>query len=287
MRLGRLLPLACLLSRPCPEEVGVPESSRRLEDRRRLKEYLSRARSEPWRVGFMERAERIISFAPHPDDSDQAAGGYIAKRAAAGAEVKLVVVTDGRLGIDIYDEDMPSSKLARLRKAEQLKAAKALGIEDVSFLGYRDAEAPHPDRLAKVFVGLIRGFGPDLVLALDPDLPHEAHPDHVYTGRAVLRAVMFHEMHHFVPGAKVLSDPPSVALGRTARPNAAIQIDRTVATKAKAMACHATQFKGPADARRRALSAASALGPLAGSRYAEAFRFLDPSELHVNLLAGL
>jgi N,N'-diacetylchitobiose non-reducing end deacetylase len=265
----------------------VPESSRRLEDRRRLKEYLARARIEPWRVESMERASRIISFAPHPDDSDQAAGGYIAKRAAAGAAVELVVVTDGRLGVDIYDEDVPSSKLARLRKAEQLRAAKALGIKDVVFLGYRDAEAPHPDELARVLIGHIRGFRPDLVLTLDPDLPHEAHPDHIYTGQAVLRAVMFHEMHHFVPGAKVLSDPPSVALGRTGRPNAAIKIDQTIDRKAKALACHATQFKTPADAMRRALAAASALGPLASSKYAEAFRFLDPAELHVNLLAGL
>ena len=90
-------------------------------------------------AGVLDDSEiaRVLSITAHPDDVDFGAAGTIARWTEAGIEVTYCVVTDGDAGG--FDEDFPRAEMAPLRRAEQIAAAKCVGVHDVRFLGYRMA----------------------------------------------------------------------------------------------------------------------------------------------------
>lgn len=94
--------------------------------------------------------ERVLVIAPHPDDETLGAGGAIQLALAGGAEVKVVVVTNGD-GQAVAPLVLRHQFLARSadyiitgeeRQVETLAAMKALGLPagSVVFLGYPDGQ---------------------------------------------------------------------------------------------------------------------------------------------------
>lgn len=90
--------------------------------------------------------DRIVVFAPHPDDETLGAGGYLLRAVAAGARVRIVLITNGeygRTGIDHLPE-LPAERasgyknFAVIRQQETLMALGALGVPQsaVIFLCY-------------------------------------------------------------------------------------------------------------------------------------------------------
>ena len=86
------------------------------------------------------KISRILSITAHPDDVDFAAAGTVARWTEAGIDVVYCVVTDGDAGG--FDEDFPREEMPAVRRAEQVAAAKCVGVHDVRFLGYPDARNP-------------------------------------------------------------------------------------------------------------------------------------------------
>lgn len=86
-----------------------------------------------------ELAAPALVLAPHPDDETLGCGGIIALKRRLGAEVTIVVATDGRGShARLVDPD----RLAVQRRAEAIDAAAALGVgrDDVVFLDIHDGE---------------------------------------------------------------------------------------------------------------------------------------------------
>ncbi len=73
----------------------------------------------------------ILAIGAHPDDIEFGCGGTLIKYAGKGASIDLLVVTDGARG-----------GRARTRRAEQLRAAKVLGVRRVHWGGYHDINNP-------------------------------------------------------------------------------------------------------------------------------------------------
>jgi N-acetylglucosamine malate deacetylase 1 len=125
---------------------------------------------------------RIIVFAPHPDDDIIGCGGSIAKHIQNGKEVTIVYLTSGDSGSLSYSKE----NLAKLREEEAANGAKVLGTKNLIFLknpdGYLEA---NKDNLIKV-TKIIRQYQPSIVY-----LPHneEGHRDHRVTNEIVLNAV--------------------------------------------------------------------------------------------------
>ncbi len=71
----------------------------------------------------------VVAFHAHPDDEVVLTGGTLARAAAAGHRVVVVVATDGR----VHDED-DGDRLAELRSS-----AAILGVHRVECLGYADS----------------------------------------------------------------------------------------------------------------------------------------------------
>jgi LmbE family N-acetylglucosaminyl deacetylase len=80
----------------------------------------------------------LVCFHAHPDDEVIATGGTIARAAADGHRVVLVVATDGAHG-EVPDDLAPGETLVDRRRAETEASAAVLGIERVVWLGYHDS----------------------------------------------------------------------------------------------------------------------------------------------------
>lgn len=135
--------------------------------------------------------QRVLVVAAHPDDVDFGSGGTIATWTDAGLEVSYCIATDGDAGG--FDPAVPRSAIAGIRQDEQRKAAAAVGVTDVEFLGYPDGQLVVSIALRRDITRAIRRARPDRVVVPSPqrDLRnvYVSHPDHQATGEAALCAI--------------------------------------------------------------------------------------------------
>jgi LmbE family N-acetylglucosaminyl deacetylase len=135
--------------------------------------------------------ERVLVVVAHPDDLDFGAAGTIATWTDAGLEVSYCVITDGDAGG--FDPAVPRSEIGGIRQAEQRAAAKAVGVEEVVFLGYPDGRLEVTMDLRRDISRVIRQQRPQRVLLQSPERNWEriyaSHPDHLAAGEATMCAV--------------------------------------------------------------------------------------------------
>lgn len=127
-------------------------------------------------------ANRILVFAPHPDDDILGCGGSIARHVQKGGRVKIVYLTSGESGsLDISKID-----LGDLRESEARAAASLLGVEETQFLRWPDGYLAVQRTYLQILTSLIRAERPDRVY-----LPHsqDAVSDHLVTHQLVMEAV--------------------------------------------------------------------------------------------------
>jgi LmbE family N-acetylglucosaminyl deacetylase len=135
--------------------------------------------------------QRILVFAAHPDDVDFGSAGTVALWTDAGIDVTYCIVTDGDAGG--YDESVPRSEIAPLRRAEQAAAAKQVGVTDIRWLGYPDGRVEATLGLRRDLARVIRQVRPQRVVSPSPERNYArmgtSHPDHRAVGSAALDAV--------------------------------------------------------------------------------------------------
>jgi LmbE family N-acetylglucosaminyl deacetylase len=128
---------------------------------------------------------RLVVIAAHPDDETLAAGGLIQAAHAAGADVELVVATDGEAAFPGQDGDA-RAELAAARRGELDRALAAHGLAGVPVhrLGLPDSGlAERAGELAERLRPLLAGA--DAYLA---PWTGDPHPDHAAAGRAAAEA---------------------------------------------------------------------------------------------------
>jgi LmbE family N-acetylglucosaminyl deacetylase len=145
--------------------------------------------------------QTLVTFHAHPDDEAIATGGIMARAAAEGKRVVLVVATRGELG-EVDDGFLsPGESLGERRVVETERAAEALGVARVEFLGYTDSgmmgeptnDAPGSfwsadvDEAAARLAAILRQEDAD-VLTIYDDHGGYGHPDHVQVHRVGVRA---------------------------------------------------------------------------------------------------
>jgi LmbE family N-acetylglucosaminyl deacetylase len=138
------------------------------------------------------RPQRVLIVAPHPDDGEFMAGGTLARWSADGASIHYLLVTDGIGGS--RDPNQTQEQLARIRREEQIQAARVLGSNDVTFLGYPDGRVEPTLELRLAIARVIRRVRPDVVITQDPLFRYSPnyinHPDHRAVADATLAAIM-------------------------------------------------------------------------------------------------
>ena len=135
--------------------------------------------------------ERALVVTAHPDDVDFGAAGTIARWTDAGITVTYCICTDGDAGG--FDPAVPRQEIPRIRRAEQVAAAKEVGVDDVRFLGYLDGRLEVTFDLRRDISRVIRDVRPQRILTQSPERNWErlpsSHPDHMAAGEAALFAV--------------------------------------------------------------------------------------------------
>lgn len=124
-----------------------------------------------------------LVLAPHADDESFGCGGTIAARRAAGAQVVIVVATDGALS-DRLARD--GAEVVAVRQEEARAAGRALGVDakDVRFLGLPDGSLQqHHSELVGRLADLVADLDPAEILVCSRFDPH---PDHLALHRASL-----------------------------------------------------------------------------------------------------
>ena len=106
---------------------------------------------------------KLMAILAHPDDESLGNGGMLAKYAAEGIELHLLVATRGEHGWPGEESAYPGMEaLGKLREAEVRAAAEVLGIQSVQFLDYIDGEldTAHPAEAIAKIVGHLRRVDP-------------------------------------------------------------------------------------------------------------------------------
>lgn len=145
------------------------------------------------------RKYTVVSVHAHPDDESLLTGGTLARAAAEGHRVVLVVATAGGEGLTATHVGATGT-LAERRLAELHHAADALGVASVRLLGYddsgmdglagRDGHAfarADVEQVAQQLAAVLRAERADVVTVYDPAGGY-GHPDHVQVHRVGVRA---------------------------------------------------------------------------------------------------
>jgi LmbE family N-acetylglucosaminyl deacetylase len=223
--------------------------------------------------------DRVLAVYAHPDDPDVSCGGTLARWAAAGAEVHVLICTDGDKGTT--DPELDPGTLARTRAAEAAEAARLLGIAGQHFLGYPDGELVDDAAFRATLVTWVRTLRPVTVLGPDPTAvffgeDYFNHRDHRTTGFALLDALSpAAALPHYFPEAGPAYQVDTALLSGTLEATVWVDVTTTIEDKEAAVSCHRSQFAGEVEWARRAVrERAQADGRQAGVAYAEGFRRL-------------
>lgn len=138
---------------------------------------------------------RALVVAPHPDDEVLGCGGTIATKAALGAPVRVVVMTDGGAS---HADHIGVEELVRTRKKEAVEAAAILGLgsEDYQFLDFPDHQLRlHRDKAVGDLEAVLLDFEPNEIY-----VPHRRDrlDDHVATNEIVRQALRAYPRRVFV-----------------------------------------------------------------------------------------
>ena len=121
------------------------------------------------------QGQKVIVFAPHPDDETIGVGGYIALSTNLGANVRVVLVTDGNKH---HNE--------AVRYAEFGKATAILGVnaDNLVFMNYPDGTLRQQNEttLQQQLQKQIDDYSPDIIVY---PCRYDFHPDHSTTGKII------------------------------------------------------------------------------------------------------
>ncbi len=133
----------------------------------------------------------LVCLHAHPDDESITTGGTIARAAAEGHRVVIVIATDGAHG-EVPDDLAEGETLVDRRRAEAERSAAILGAHRLAWLGYHDSgmtgwaqndadlafvRAPL-DEAAGRLADILREEHADVLLAYDWH-GNYGHPDHI------------------------------------------------------------------------------------------------------------
>ena len=144
----------------------------------------------------------IVAFHAHPDDEALLTAGTMARAAAEGHRVVLVLATDGGAGLAAAELSR-DGHLGDRRLEEARRSAAALGVARVEWLGYADSgSGPEPDpdspggarfcrapleEAAERLAAVLRTEQADLLLSYDAHGGY-GHRDHVRVHEVGARA---------------------------------------------------------------------------------------------------
>ena len=131
---------------------------------------------------------RVLCVVAHPDDVEYGTSCAVAAWTSRGIDVAYLLLTRGEAGM----EASPPDRTRLLRTQEQLRAAEAVGVAQVTFLDHPDGVLEYGLDLRRDIAREIRRYRPDAVLVGSWEVEFPAGlnmADHRVAGLAALDAI--------------------------------------------------------------------------------------------------
>ncbi len=183
----------------------------------------------------------ILVVLPHPDDESFAAGGTLARAAAAGVRTTYLCGTFGDMGRRMGKPAFTNREALRDVRTEELEdACRVLGC-DLLYLGLRDkcVEFEDPEEIAARIRGVMRNLNPSTVITFYPG--HGVHPDHDALGHASVLAVRGMEEAERPQVLAVAVGEREEILAELGQPDLACNIEAFAERKLDALRAHRSQ----------------------------------------------
>lgn len=119
----------------------------------------------------MEKINKVLVLAPHPDDMEFGCGGFVSRLIEEGKEIRLVVFSD-------CAKSLPHGLTAANLIEEQITSARILGLskENIDFLDFSVRDFPkYRQEILEKLVEYKSNYNPDLVLCPSNDDWHQDH----------------------------------------------------------------------------------------------------------------
>jgi LmbE family N-acetylglucosaminyl deacetylase len=198
-----------------------------------------------------------MSIMAHPDDAEFSSTGTLMTWINEGYDAYICVITDASAGGPDEATDLSPAerqKTVDTRKAEQLEAAKRLGLKGVIHLDYPDGRLYPTLQLRRDIVRVLRTYKPTRVICQSPERYWGTplgiaryHPDHMAAGTATLAALYpasqnpwdFPEL--MTQEGLLPHKVKEIYIVGTPQPNIAIDISAVFERKLYALHAHASQ----------------------------------------------
>jgi LmbE family N-acetylglucosaminyl deacetylase len=205
-------------------------------------------------------AQRVLVLAPHPDDETIGCGGTIALLTASGADIRVVVATQGEASVDEPGAGIADTAQRRRRAATE--ACAALSTRPPEFLdlpdgGLLDAVEDLATRIATV----VASTRPEVIFT---PWPLDDHADHQAMANALALVTLDEDVEIWC--YEVWTPLPA---------NRIVDVTSTWGTKVDALDCHRCNRTSFDLEGHLALSRWRSIFGLSGSRFAEAFLVLS------------
>jgi len=161
----------------------------------------------------------ILALGCHPDDIEFGCGGTLAKYAAGGHDVYMMVMTEGHAGGE-----------HTTRKEEGTRAAEIIGCKHLYWGGYHDTELALDRSLIQQLEQVIEATKPAFIFV---HYGEDTHQDHRVLNRATVTATRYARNVLFYEGPTTQNFTPSVF----------VALNEVIDRKIEALAAHASQVE--------------------------------------------
>jgi LmbE family N-acetylglucosaminyl deacetylase len=212
-----------------------------------------------------KETQKILVILAHPDDPEFFCGATLAKWISEGHQISYLLLTRGEKGINEHFNLPNVEDIIRIRKNEQEKAARVLGIQNILYLQEPDGYLVPSLSIRRKVVKAIREVKPNIVVTCDPTNYYMRdtyinHPDHRAAGQIVIDSV-FPAVQNpaFYPDLMIKDKlyPHKIReiwLSLPFKPNSKIDVTKYWSKKLEALHAHESQIGEPVEFDLRMLN---------------------------------
>ena len=204
------------------------------------------------------KGKTLLAIFAHPDD-ETTVSPILSRYVREGAEVHLVIATDGRYGTNNFTDHKAGDGLVAMRKEEMKCAASKLGVSLIH-LDYHDqlrsaegfdGHIPHVRSLIKEIRAIVERVKPDVVITWGPD-GSSNHMDHRLVSASVTQVVVSKvwekplSLYYYGTPTDHIEDAEAKILRGQDKKYLTTQVtytDEDIANAYNSLSCHKTQIR--------------------------------------------
>jgi len=187
----------------------------------------------------------IVAVAAHPDDLEFGCSVMVRNLIQKGYIAFYIIATTGENGSK--GEINSRSARIKIRRMEQLEAARKIGVKEVIFLNFRDGFLEYTENLRRKLTLLIKKLKPEIVFSFDPanqqfNNLNLFHRDHRAIALATFDACFAARNEFIIPSKYGTHSVQKIFFYGTDKPDYFLNITKDISFKLDVLSSHKSQF---------------------------------------------